>query len=127
MKIRCEQDSIRLRLRKSELGQLRNEHKLSTTLHIPGGKSLTWELVLNDKSGDIHAELDNHAIRVLLPLKDALHWMDTETVGMEAFVPNGTAHQLHILVEKDFPCKDRPEEDKLDFFTELASTQPPLC
>lgn len=127
MKIRCEQDSIRLRLRKSELGQLRNEHKLSTTLHMPGGKTLIWELILGDKSGDTHAELDNNAIKVVLPLQDALHWMNTETVGMEAFVPNGTAHQLHILVEKDFPCKDRPEEDKLDFFTELAATQPPLC
>ena len=127
MKIRCEQDSIRLRLRKSELGQLRNEHKLSTTVHIPGGKSLVWELVLDDTSSDITADLESHVLKVVLPLKDALQWMDTETVGLEAFVPNGTPHQLHLLVEKDFPCKDRPEEDKLDFFTELAATQPPLC
>lgn len=127
MKIRCEQDSIRLRLRKSELGQLRNEHKLSTSLHLPGGKSLSWELILDDTSDDVQAVLDNNVIKVVLPLQNALLWMDTETVGLEAFVPNQTTHQLHILVEKDFPCKDRPEEDKMDFFIELASTQPPLC
>jgi len=127
MKIRCEQDSIRLRLRKSELGQLRNEHKLSTAVHLPGGKILTWELLLDEKTSDVNASFTNDTILVVLPLNVAKHWMDGETVGLEAFIPNGSAHQLHVLVEKDFPCKDRPEEDKIDFFTELAAIQPPLC
>jgi hypothetical protein len=34
---------------------------------------------------------------------------------------------VHVLVEKDFPCKDRPDEDKKDFFEELADQQAPLC
>ncbi len=127
MKIRCEQDSIRLRLRKSELVQLRNEHRLSTRVHLPGGKVFSWELVLEEKATEMTAGWENNALSIVLPLADAARWMDSETVGMEAFVPNGTAHPLHILVEKDFPCKDRPDEDKIDFFTELAATQPPLC
>jgi len=34
---------------------------------------------------------------------------------------------LHLLVEKDFPCKDRPDEDKSDTFTGLVNGEPPAC
>ena len=48
-------------------------------------------------------------------------------VGFEVFIPlNGTG-KLHLLIEKDFPCKDRPEEDQSDFFQDLADKSPVVC
>jgi hypothetical protein len=42
--------------------------------------------------------------------------METEQVGIEHHLDSG----LSILIEKDFPCKTRFDEDKMDTFQELA-------
>lgn len=127
MKIRCDQHSIRLRLRKSELVQLRIEKWLETSVHFPDGQAFRWELALEEHVSDIDAHFSEGRIRVQVPERQALDWIDTEIVGMERFVPIGSGHSLHILIEKDFPCKDRPDEDKSDFFTELSEDAPVKC
>lgn len=127
MKIRCDQHSIRLRLRKSELVQLRAEKWLETSVHFPAGQVFAWELALLEHTPDIEANFSEGRIRVQVPEAQALNWMDTETVGMECFLPAGSGPALHVLIEKDFPCKDRPDEDKSDFFTELAEDAPVKC
>lgn len=127
MKIRCEQNSIRLRLRKSELVQLRAEQWLKSELHFPNGTVFAWELLLNEELADITADFSDGKLAIRIPASTAQNWMDTEQVGMECFLPLGDGHALHVLVEKDFPCKDRPEEDKTDFFNELAEGAPVNC
>jgi len=127
MKIRCDQHSIRLRLRKSELVQLRAEKWLETGVHFPGGQVFIWELALQEQAPDIEAHFSEGRIRVQVPELQAMNWMDTEAVSMECFLPLGGGSSLHILIEKDFPCKDRPDEDKSDFFSELAEDAPVKC
>ncbi|HNE28889.1 MAG TPA: hypothetical protein PKL15_12070 [Saprospiraceae bacterium] len=127
MKIRCEHNSIRLRIRKSELAQLRNEGCLRTSIHFPDGNEITWELGIADHSPNLQAEFSNHTIRITLPDEAARHWMQSDQVGLEMHLALKQGEQLHLLVEKDFPCKDRPGEDKSDFFEELAETTPPSC
>ena len=127
MKIRCEQNSIRLRLRRSELVQLRVEKWLGVVINLPDGKEFGWDLLLDDDLTDMTAALQSGRISIKVPVGMAFHWMDTDEVGMERFLPIGGGTALHILVEKDFPCKDRPEEDKSDFFAELSEEAPVKC
>lgn len=127
MKIRCEQNSLRLRLRKSEMADLNNHDVLRTALRFPDGKTLGWELRLDDAVQELMAEFAEGNIVVRAPRAMATAWMANEEVGLEAFQNLPDGGRLQVLVEKDFPCKDRPEEDKSDFFTELAEKKPPLC
>lgn len=127
MKIRCEQNSIRLRLRRSELVQLRAEKWLGTAVHFPDGKTFGWELMLDDTLKDMTATLHAGRVSITVPARTAAQWMDSGEIGMECFLPLGGGSALHILVEKDFPCKDRPGEDKSDFFTELSEEAPVKC
>lgn len=127
MKIRLEQDSIRLRLRKSEIAQLRNEAWLRNSVHLPGGMEFGWELSIKEHFPDLHAEYAENSIRIILPAETARNWIETELVGLEMYLPYAGGGSLHVVVEKDFPCKDRPEENKADFFEELAETTPPTC
>jgi hypothetical protein len=122
MKIRCEHNSIRLRLRKSEIQQIHDERRLQTAVHFPDGSTFAWELILDPETSSIVCRFSNGCIRVHLPEQAAERWINSETVGMES-----NADGIHLLVEKDFPCKDRPEEDKTDFFQDLADKHPPLC
>ncbi len=127
MKIRCETNSIRLRLRKSELVQLRAEKWLEAAVHFPNRQAFVWELILHDSSPDIDAHFAEGRIQVRVPEAIALPWIESDTVSLERFLPLSDGHVLHILIEKDFPCKDRPDEDKTDFFTELADEAPVNC
>ncbi len=127
MKIRCEHNSIRLRLRKSELAQLRTERWLETSVHFPDGQVFAWELVLSEEATEMSAHFKEGRIAVCVPLAQAQAWMDTNAVGMEQFVGLPNEGSLHLLIEKDFPCKDRPDEDRTDFFSELAEEAPVKC
>ncbi len=46
--------------------------------------------------------------------------IDTDEVGIYGFLKLDNNKSTEIIIEKDFPCKDRPEEDKRDTFQELA-------
>lgn len=127
MKIRCEHNSIRLRLRKSELSQLRTERWLETTVLFPDGQVFAWELVVSDQAAEMNAHFSAGRISVHVPTAQAQTWMDTDAVGMEQFIPLAHNGSLHLLIEKDFPCKDRPDEDTTDFFSELAEEAPVKC
>ena len=67
MKIRCEHNSIRLRIRKSELIQLRNEGWLRTSVHFPDGNELAWELAISEHSPNLQAEFSGNIMRITLP------------------------------------------------------------
>lgn len=127
MKIRCEQNAIRLRLRRSELVQWRAEQWIETAVHFPDGQAFSWELILDEEATDMTARFADGRISLLVPGAMAYTWMDTEEVGIECFHPLEGGASLHLIVEKDFPCKTRPDEDKNDFFAELVEDTPVKC
>jgi hypothetical protein len=127
MKVRCEHNSIRLRLRKSELAQLRAEGWLETSVRFPDGRLFAWELALCPSCAEVEAHFQNGRLSVRIPSAQAQHWMDSNAVGIEQFISLPDDGTLHVLVEKDFPCKDRPDEDSTDFFGELAEEAPLKC
>ncbi|MEY3249674.1 MAG: hypothetical protein RL742_1717 [Bacteroidota bacterium] len=95
---------------------------LETGVHFPDGRVFAWALRLDPDVATMVSDFSDGLICVRLPLQEAERWIQSETVGMESH-----ADGVHVLVEKDFPCKDRPDEDKKDFFEELADQQAPLC
>lgn len=128
MKIRCEHNSIRYRLRKSEIAQLRAEGCVRTSAQFPGGVVLAWELLVDNQAQAVHGRFADGVVQVVLPTEVAAHWMDSNDVSVEYFQSlDGSGNTLHLLVEKDFPCKDRPWEDGTEFFAELRGEEGPVC
>lgn len=127
MKLRCTHNSIRLRIRKSELDLLRSGAKLQENIRFFGGESLSFTLEHNAQADTIHTGFDNGCLKICIPTLLAKEWMNTDKVALENFQPLPDGEQLHVLIEKDFPCKDRPDEDKTDFFGELTNEAPKVC
>jgi len=119
MKLRCITNSIRLRLRKSELDALMHTGRVVETIGFPDGSAFSFAL-LQDAQEDLRVQWAAGSLRISLPREQARQWAATDQVGIETFLPLPGGQQLHLLVEKDFPCKDRPDEDKADTFQELA-------
>lgn len=128
MKMRCVQNSIRLRLRKSEVDQLRQGTTIAEEVGFPGETpSLSYALNMSDEITAIQVDFSDHKIQITIPQPQASSWINSNQVGIETFLPINHSQKLHVLVEKDFPCKDRDNEDKSDFFEDLATEEAQAC
>jgi hypothetical protein len=115
MKLRIEGNSIRLRVKKSDLERLKKQSIVRESVAFIKGFHFYYELKTDEKIKTINASFSSGTITVSIPLSLANAWIDTEQVGIEKTAENG----LFILIEKDFPCKTRSNEDKNDLFDEL--------
>ncbi len=127
MKIRTTHNSIRYRLRKSEIDTLKSGGKIEETISFPGGHDLKSMLHINDVITNCEAAFDGNSIKISLPTDLANEWFNTNQVSIEQYLDLPNDDQLHILIEKDFPCLDRPNEDKSDTFWELADKSADSC
>jgi hypothetical protein len=123
MKLRLEGNSIRLRVRKSDLTKLHTKGIITETLVFPNNLNFNYELRTDSTIETIDAQLSATAITVSIPLSMATNWLNSDAVGLEHTVNSG----LFILIEKDFPCTDRPWEDTSDTFFELVNEKETLC
>lgn len=113
MKIRIEDNSIRLRLRRSEVHILGAEGQLTGRTQMPGGV-FEYQLKLNDAIHSMTALKTEQGIRVELPFEAGKEWGDSEQVGFEEELPLGDGEFLRLLVEKDFVCLDRDLSSQKD-------------
>ena len=127
MKLRCTSNSIRIRLRKSEIQQLDQENRVVESVSFPIGERLIFSLSIGSDTLQIQASFNQNTIEIILPQEEANQWISTNQVGIEYYLPLADENQLHILIEKDFPCIDRANEDKSDTFWELASDTSKVC
>ncbi len=123
MKLRLEGNSIRLRVRKSDLIKLHTEGSIKETLLFPNSLLFNYQLITDKNAETINAQLSAEAITVSIPLSMATNWLNSDAVGLEHTLDSG----LFILIEKDFPCTDRPWEDTSDTFFELVNEKEALC
>jgi hypothetical protein len=114
VKLRIRGDSLRLRLTRSELRQLRETGSVVETIHF-GASALEYELCSADVPAPV-ARFAGNRIQVSLPRAQANAWADGDEVGIaaEQALEHGS---LALLIEKDFRClAPRAGEDDGDAF-----------
>jgi hypothetical protein len=121
MKLRIEGNSIRLRVKKSDLEKLKSDGMIGETVAFSDNLYFYYKLKTMQHLQKIKGEFLQNSIQVTIPLSMANEWMDTEQVGIEHTLDSG----LKILIEKDFPCKTRDDEDKNDLFQDLVGKDDP--
>lgn len=120
MKIRFDRQSIRLRLRRSDIDQLMALGFTEVSLEFPTGK-LNFRLTTEDFHGIATASFQNGCVLVQASRDVVKNWAASEEVGIQAQVPVETnGRLLDILIEKDFPCKHGSVTDNNDTFGDLA-------
>ncbi|HRH49608.1 MAG TPA: hypothetical protein PLP23_12710 [Panacibacter sp.] len=118
MKLRLEKNTIRFRVRKSDLELLNHQGFVQESVQFPGNVFM-FQLRVSGE-GEPAAEFSGNSITASIPAGMATEWINTEEVGIY-HVQHINDTTLEITIEKDFPCKDRPEEDPTDTFAELAA------
>jgi len=115
MKIRIKGNSLRYRLTKSEIAKLSVEGCLEERTEF-AGKTLVYGIETTD-TGGLSADFtgDRIVLRMTKAMIDEL--TRTDKVGFED--RTGT---VHLLIEKDFVCIDRTEEDQSDNYPNPSLT-----
>jgi hypothetical protein len=110
MKLRLRDDSLRLRLTRSEVDAFAKDGRVASRVRF-GDKTLVYALA-HASVDRVSARLANDEILVTVPSSAARAWASSEEVGISA--NDGV---LRVLVEKDFAClKPREGEDDADAF-----------
>ena len=109
MKIRIKDNSVRLRLTRSEIDMLGTTGEVSCRtefVHQP----FVYSIVQTNIEGLLASFSDN---KILIGLSAAMvrELVQTERIGFE-----GQSGKVKVLVEKDFACIDNTAEDQSDNF-----------
>ena len=127
MKLRCSTNSVRIRLRKSEVAELMEKGAISEKVGFGPEKSFSLSLSLDELLTKVQASISNNNLIVTLPYSLGGTWAKTDQVGITGEQDIGNGDFLEVLLKKDYPCVTRPEEDKSDFFGELQSNDNSTC
>jgi hypothetical protein len=118
MKLRIKGNSLRLRVSRSELARLLEGDRIEETIHFTAAPEakLTYALDLAMQSAPVRVEHGPQAVTVILAKDRARIWGSEGEVGVYTELDNGEAGLLEVIVEKDFACLDRSDEDNIDTF-----------
>lgn len=109
---------MRLRVSRSELARLLNGDRIEETIHFTAAPEakLTYALDSMVQSAPVKVEYGSQAVTVILSEEQAHIWSSESEVGVYRVLDLGDAGLLEVIVEKDFACLDRSDEDNVDTF-----------
>ncbi|HMC98566.1 MAG TPA: hypothetical protein VKH37_00385 [Ferruginibacter sp.] len=122
MKIRIKDNSIRIRLTRSEIDKFGREGNVSSSTEF-GSSTFTYAIRVDERVKELSAELVNNTLTMFVPLSVARQLMETDAIGFnnKMIFPNGNS--LFLLIEKDFKCLDNEVlEDQSDNFDNPLAT-----
>ena len=118
MKLRIKGDSLRLRVSRSEVAQLLVGDCVEETIHFGQQEDakLTYALQRDPSVNKPTVRYTQNRVAVLVPSDQAIVWCVTDQVGIAEDISLGNLGSLSLLLEKDFACLDRSDEDNRDTF-----------
>ena len=113
MKLRIQDDSLRLRLSRGDLRTLDETGAVEATMHVAPGAVLRYIFRAAEVS-HLGAEVEGATVTVSVPREWVDGWEEDAHVGFEGTQDAGDGRTLRLLVEKDFDClHKRPDETDL--------------
>jgi hypothetical protein len=118
MKLRINGSSLRLRVSRSELARLQARGRIEETIHFTASPEakLTYALESALQPSPVKVQYALNQVTVVLSEDQVRIWADEREVGVYAALEMGQAGSLYVIVEKDFACVDRSDEDNIDTF-----------
>jgi hypothetical protein len=117
MKLRVLDNSLRLRLTRTEVDAALTDGLVQGRVAFPGSNSFRYMLESSPAVVKPEAHISNNVLTVSVPESDVRAWATSEQVSITSEQPLGDGAYLRILVEKDFAClAPRDDEDESDMF-----------
>ena len=109
---------MRVRVSRSEVARLLAGDRLEETIHFtpePVAK-LSYALQQDQSLSRPTVRYTENRVAILIPADRVNEWGTTDQVGIAEDIRLGNLKSLGLLIEKDFACLDRSDEDNEDSF-----------
>jgi hypothetical protein len=117
LKLRIRDNSIRLRLTRSEVELVRNDGLVRGRVPFAGRNNFDYVLESSPATVKPEAHISNNVLTVRIPEAEIISWSESDEVSISASQILDGGDQLNILVEKDFAClAPREGEDETDMY-----------
>jgi len=118
MKLRIKGNTLRVRVSRSEVARLLVADPLEETIYFtpePTAK-FTYALQPDQSLSRPAVQYTQNRVAILLPAHQVTSWGTSDQVGIAEEIGLGNLGSLGLLIEKDFACLDRSDEDNQDTF-----------
>lgn len=114
MKLRIEDDTLRLRLSAGEVREFAEQGRVEAAVHFGSGpgQQFTYALERGSEPAEtlagaesVQVHYEPGALTVRVPFALARSWVETDQAGLAHDVPLSENQVLQILVEKDLDCR----------------------
>jgi hypothetical protein len=120
MKLRIQENVLRLRLTQKEVTRLVAYGLVESAIRFPMGRELCYSVASLPYATEVSVDYLDDSIFVALPSPVVTEWAGSGRVTIEGPPDSG----VQILVEKDFQCLHKPSERDPDAFPNpLASVK----
>jgi hypothetical protein len=118
MKLRIKDNTLRLRVSRSDLAQLLAAGRIDATIHFTAAQQarLTYGIEHRASTEGMTLEYQPSEVVIVVPSVQTHAWAEGEQVGMYGKCYLGHGEHLELLVEKDFACLDLSDADNDDTF-----------
>ncbi len=117
MKLRIRDNSIRLRLTRTEVQTVHHDGLVRGRVQFAGSNAFDYVLESSPATVRTEAHVSNNVLTVRVPQMDITHWAESDEVSIVSEQGLDNGEHLKILVEKDFAClAPRDGEDESDMF-----------
>jgi hypothetical protein len=117
LKLRILDNSIRLRLTRTEVDVVSSEGLVKGQVQLADSKSFKYVLESSPAAVKPEAHISNNVLTVRIPHIDVQQWAESEQVSISSERSLDDGDRLKILIEKDFAClAPREGEDDSDMF-----------
>jgi hypothetical protein len=117
MKVRISGNSIRFRLRQSEVKRFQQTGEIKEVTAFGGAAADRLTFVLKEGvAAEFQVKYEANTVTVEAPQSVCTEWTQTELVGFEELIDTGKGETIKILVEKDFKCLDGSDTENEDAF-----------
>jgi hypothetical protein len=118
MKLRIKGNSLRLRVSRSEVTKLLKGERVEETVNFAPQALAKLTYALERESSVVAPTVRyiEGEVTVRIPADQAITWCLTDQVSIVERVGLGPLGALDLVIEKDFACLDRSDEDNQDAF-----------
>lgn len=102
MELRINDNSVRLRLDRSDVDLLRESGEIASRTVFPGGRVLQYRVESSPASVGPTALFSDNVLTVRWPETEVLHWAGSTQLALQGEQTLVDGERLAVLVEKDF-------------------------
>jgi hypothetical protein len=111
MKIRIQGNSIRFRLKQFEVELFKENRMIKEVLSFGDNEKDELQFIIST-GPEFLLEQKGTKIELSVPENIADNWIQTDLVGFDQKISTAKGKEINILVEKDFKCLTRNEEEE---------------